>query len=122
MQTLKMSTQQGCVPFECPAARIDLGQAQANDQVLFWTQSGCYSFLLSDVAQRRGQLCRHDGQSREAVWLGAVDGEGRVEPAEIRVGARAMFQVAASGRSRQMLTSAITRVVVIRQTALSLTR
>jgi hypothetical protein len=124
MNTLNISSQRIIVPFECPATSIDLGQVQANDQVLFWTQSGCYGFLITDAERRQGQLVRQGGQPSEATWLGtlaAADGESSLEVATIKTGARAMFQISSEGRTRRMLTSVITKIVIIRQTAFFLT-
>jgi hypothetical protein len=124
MNTLNISSQPIIAPFECPTTSIDLGQMRANDQVLFWTQTGCYGFLITDAGRRQGQLLRQGGQPCEATWIGtlaAADGECRLEEATIKTGARALFQIYAEGQSRRMLTSVITRIVVIRQTAFYLT-
>jgi len=109
-------------PVEIGRDRIDLREVQANDHLLFWTQSGCYSFRVTDAANLCGQLSRSGGQACDAVWLGAIssaDGECRFEEAEIRTGARAVFVTSAEGQHRSMVTSAINRFVIIRQPSAS---
>ena len=116
------STYQPDAPVEIGRDRIDLREVQANDLLLFWTQSGCYSFRVTDAANLCGQLSRSGGQACDATWLGAIssaDGECRFEQTEIRAGARALFVMSAEGRKQSMVTSAINRLIIIRHISAS---
>jgi hypothetical protein len=73
----------------------------------------------------RGKLRRRGNQSGEAVLLGAmtaVGGACQVEQAGLRTGARVLFVLSSSEEIKQLLTSAINQVVVIKQEVTSRTQ
>jgi hypothetical protein len=97
------------------ATTIDLGAIKTGDQLLIRTLNSYYRFLVTDSAPRRGRLM----QGSRLVWgsevelAGASDESGR-RSAELKSGARAEFLIGHGARRRQLLTSAITGLAVIK--------
>ena len=122
MNTHNHSAYQPDMLVEIGMDSIDLREVQANDNLLFWTQRSCYRFLVTDAADLCGQLSRSGGQACNATWIGAInsaEGECRFAHTEIRTGAQALFVMSAEGRNQSMVTSAINRITIIRQSAAS---
>ena len=100
-------------------ASIDLGVLAAGDQVLIWTENSFYRFRISDAATGRGWLLRA-GQSletEEATLLGTIDSSdnGLIENnSRLGAGMRAMWVATYGDELRSVLTSIITRLVLIK--------
>lgn len=107
-------------PSEAGVHAVDLSEVRANDFILIYTRNSFYSFLITDAGQLRGNLAggAHLGKGSEALLLGAVSRRRGsrllTERSNLKTNARALFAVAAGGEEKQLMTSAITRLVCLR--------
>lgn len=99
---------------------INLSELSAEDQLLIWTKNSFYRFLITDPAAQRGQLARGGRalSSGEAIFLGVTDSSGN-EAAEsnrhqLSAGTRAVWLATQDGQRRRLVTSVISRLVLIK--------
>jgi hypothetical protein len=96
--------------------KVSLARLQTGDQVLFWTRHSFYNFLVTDGTRVQGQLRRSapEPQEAEAVLLGTeADNPALAVRAELRTSARALFLIGRGEQTQRLLTSDITRIMVI---------
>ncbi|HXG65371.1 MAG TPA: hypothetical protein VNO70_09695 [Blastocatellia bacterium] len=119
MNMVTISAQESSVSFTGGLTALNLREIRTNDNILIWTRNGLYSFLVTDAEHRRGKLlcCSREDRSAEAILVGMTGREGKELPAiqsELRTDSRALFLMPDAGQMKQLVTSAITRMVVIK--------
>ncbi|HXG66145.1 MAG TPA: hypothetical protein VNO70_13675 [Blastocatellia bacterium] len=100
-------------------------EVQANDHILLWTQKSVYSFLVTEKSQLRGKFwlrgklwrsSRGEQAAEAMLFGGAVEaGDPSIAGrAELRANERALFVFPFGDQAKRLLTSAITRVIVLK--------
>lgn len=108
------------VPPAPVAVTLELSEVRADDLLLIYTRNSFYSFRVTDADAMRGQLAggAQLGSGADAILLGVISrphGSRHLnERARLKTNSRARFLVAVGGEAREMLTSAITRLVCLR--------
>jgi hypothetical protein len=121
METIARSTQENSIPEAGKVVEIDFKELKVDDFILIRTRNSVYSFWITDAEQMRGKLAGGANlmDPSEAVLLGARFKRGlRVAAASgLKTDGRALFLINRGSEVKELLTSAITKLVCVRASA-----
>lgn len=101
---------------------LEFSTLRANDFIVICTRNSTYGFLVTDPVEMRGKLmdCAHGHDESEAVLAGIIFRQGRTlcpDNARLKTQSRALFLFPIDGDAKKLLTSAIIKLVCVRNVA-----